>query len=91
MKDKKIIGGPTLEQIQHSLFLETELGNDRIVDFTIEGGHDTSATIEAAKRLEASEWELDCFIPFTDGWHLLAHYSPKTRTGIVLRTWQEKV
>lgn len=91
--DKDLISaGPTLEQIQRSLFLdyEKELGNEEMVNFTM-GCIDTDATIEAVKRLKDGEWELECFIPFTDGWHFAVHYSPKTRTGTVLRTWQEKV
>ncbi len=91
MDNAPISAGPTLEQIQHSLFLdcENELGNERMINFTM-GCSDTAATIEAAKRLKDGELELECYVPFTDGWHFAACYFPKTRTGTVLRTWQKK-
>lgn len=91
MDRNTISEGPTLAKIQYSLFLDYEKcdGNEGMVDFTI-GGAKIGVIIEAAKRLRGGEWEIECFVPFADGWHFVARYSHKVRMGTILRNWQEK-
>ena len=88
-----ITRGPTPEEIGHSLFFDyaNELGNEGMTPFTLDGIV-TFVVVMAAKRINKhGDWEVECYIPFTDGEHFAARYSTKTRTGEILREWQEKV
>lgn len=88
---KIITKGPTLEQMQQSLFLDGDcVGNERLVSFSSNDEPETFATIESVKRFENNEWEIECFVPFTGKWHFSARYSTKTCSGEILRVWQEK-
>ncbi len=87
----KILSGPDKWQLILALF---EPDQCNMVPFEIEGEPDGNTWVSVGsgtrKDGDGQEWELDCLIPFTGGWHIRVQYSLKTCTGMVLKSWQDE-
>ena len=88
----KITRGPNAFDMAVHMFRPVDLETVSF-QFDNDTSHGTAASIDVARRQDAdgNEWELELFLPFTNGYRLKVHYNCHTRQGEVLEVLEEPI